>query len=588
MVNVYVPAWWLRSKVLIQRIWGWSPIEEALLLELSKNDGDFDTLSPRLNLPRQVISSAMTRLMDFGLVEAKMTGQPAFVVSPAGRAAIRDGRALPETSTDRSVIVSMVLTEIGNTICRKRDVWTVHKSQKIDRSTILLPTPENYKGPEAEDLTERLGELITLRSGEWARGLIGGTFSIRPVYISVDADSDSIYGLPDNASLSLKRAISDVAKRKKPTIPPTTLKSKEGLAQPLEIQFDPSDIIVGGEEHLECFERMVSCAKRHIFILSTFIADFESAKDKERFERVCVALENAISRGVHCFLFYGSSLDRERKHAAALKKLFERLEISSLRRGFVHPFYDSVHSHAKIFIMDDGQDNYVSCVGSCNWFQSPFASVEASVLLRDPAGNALIMKTLKDILVKSSGPDRAISDLRMTAKECERGHQGLLLAAAKQNRSSLALVRILGTQDHERIIRMAAHTANERFICGSNRLGSTVVPGVLHPAEAAANKVPDVRIGYSRIHKPLQKKHMRGHRERLRDGIDFKPLRSPQMHAKFLIWDNDDVVITSMNWASASARPNDILDEIGIHLHMPGLGNETLKKLEAILPQLKS
>lgn len=587
MVDILVPAWWLRGKLLIERTWGWSPIEEALLLELSQREGDFNILAPRLNLPRQTISSAVARLMEFGLVEAKMTDTPSFVASETGQIAIRDGRPLPLTSSERAVSISMILTEIGDTVCRRRDVRTRLRSHRISRSTVVLPPPQDYENPIASDLTDRIGELVTLHPGEWARGMVGGATSIQQVYISVQADKNNISGLPSNASSSLLKVVRDIANQRKPIIPIITTKEKNASSCKFEISFDSSDVILGGEPHLEKFEELISGARRHIFLVSTFVADAESANDPIRFERVCSALEGAVSRGVHCYLFYGSSTDNERKHAAAMKKLYDRLEGHTRRRGFVHCHYDSVNTHAKILVADNGEDGYTSMVGSCNWLQTPFSAVEASIALRDPIANSQVMRTFSRIIAKSGGPDRSIAWLNTLSKECERMQVGLLDSIKRGHKKQKAELSILGTQDHEGIIRFAAHSAKGRFLCGSHRLGSTVVPGALHPAEAAADVAPDVRIAYSRIHKPLHKKHVRKHRERLRTGVEFKPMRSPQMHAKFLIWDTDDIVITSMNWASASARPYDEFGEVGIHIRMPGLASLIVDRLEILLPMLK-
>jgi phosphatidylserine/phosphatidylglycerophosphate/cardiolipin synthase-like enzyme len=59
------------------------------------------------------------------------------------------------------------------------------------------------------------------------------------------------------------------------------------------------------------------------------------------------------------------------------------------------------------------------------------------------------------------------------------------------------------------------------------------------------------------------------------------------LHGKFLAWDDHDLVITSMNWASASADPDFAWGEIGVHIHAPGVAATALETLAEIFPDLR-
>jgi len=108
----------------------------------------------------------------------------------------------------------------------------------------------------------------------------------------------------------------------------------------------------------------------------------------------------------------------------------------------------------------------------------------------------------------------------------------------------------------------------------------------MHPAMLASKTVEDVRIAYSRVHKPLKKSDVRMKREELEGNVNFHPIRTPQMHAKFLIWDDDNIVITSMNWASMAPTAEDGVSEVGLHIHQPEIGQKLLTKLEEKIPAL--
>ena len=108
MNNIYIPAWHYRAPGIAQRTWGWSPVEEMILLSLDQSPGTINDVSQTLKIPRQVVSSTVARLMQFGLVEVRMSPQPVLSASSVGRDFIRTGRALPERTVDREIGVSVV------------------------------------------------------------------------------------------------------------------------------------------------------------------------------------------------------------------------------------------------------------------------------------------------------------------------------------------------------------------------------------------------------------------------------------------------------------------------------------------------
>ena len=139
---------------------------------------------------------------------------------------------------------------------------------------------------------------------------------------------------------------------------------------------------------------------------------------------------------------------------------------------------------------------------------------------------------------------------------------------------------ILQADDHERLLRKVAHEADQRFVCCTNRLGATMVPGLFNPAEIAGRRLDDVRVYYSRRSGPIKRRHVTAHRERLNGVVDLIAVEDPQVHAKFLLWDTDHVVVSTMNWGSQSGSPDNPLDEIGLHLEGPGLATCLLAKFE--------
>jgi hypothetical protein len=59
--------------------------------------------------------------------------------------------------------------------------------------------------------------------------------------------------------------------------------------------------------------------------------------------------------------------------------------------------------------------------------------------------------------------------------------------------------------------------------------------------------------------------------------MQIRQIVDPRMHAKFLGWDDDNVVITSHNLLSAD--PSSDFAELGIHLRASGIGRRLREKL---------
>lgn len=55
----------------------------------------------------------------------------------------------------------------------------------------------------------------------------------------------------------------------------------------------------------------------------------------------------------------------------------------------------------------------------------------------------------------------------------------------------------------------------------------------------------------------------------------------PQLHAKFLAWDSDHVVVSSLNWGSQSGLEDNPLDEIGLYLEGTQVGDVVARDLRA-------
>jgi hypothetical protein len=574
-VKVCLPAWHYRARAIVQRTWGWSPIEEMILLALDRAPGAIEDVATSLGIPMQVVGSTIARLMQFGLVEVRFSPAPQLATSAVGHDFIRLGGALPERTEDREIHISLVLEKVGHSIFRNRDVETIplYRMTHADHKVDFPPGSDETDDTMAERVTQFVGGM--LRPGEWLRGVQTINSVLERKYLAIELNDVKNGLLPEGATQDLIRALQETINT---GILPAASDPQPSRLQTIDTTISAEQLIVGGDQHLERFERIVGQAESDVFVLSTFVAP-HNEKYTERHERVRIALEQACQRGVRCHLFYGTTLDAERKNAIAMQELSVRLSSVRRARGFVLTQRDSAGSHVKCLAADDGQGGAVVLLGSSNWLSSPFSAVEVSVELTENHAAAAGLDLLRSIISPLSSASRSIEMLQFTASDLRRARSPLSPRTDVREGMPVRMT-ILQADDHERLLRKVAHEAGERFVCCTNRIGATMVPGLFNPAEIAGRRLADVRVYYSRRSGPIKRRHVTAHRERLNGVVDLIAVEDPQVHAKFLLWDTDHVVVSTMNWGSQSGSADDPLDEIGLYLEGPGLATSLLAKFE--------
>ena len=158
-------------------------------------------------------------------------------------------------------------------------------------------------------MAQRVNRFMTgtLRPGEWLRGVQAISSVIEQKYLILDLDHVKNGIFPPGASDVLVRALQSTITTGEL---PQASSSPQSRVEPVKIAFETDQLIVGSEQHLESFERIVGAAKSDVFVLSTFVASQSDERGKEKRERIWKALECAVDRGARCHLFYGTALDK--------------------------------------------------------------------------------------------------------------------------------------------------------------------------------------------------------------------------------------------------------------------------------------
>ena len=310
-----------------------------------------------------------------------------------------------------------------------------------------------------------------------------------------------------------------------------------------------------------------------MIIHSTFL-------DADRFAVLVDLIRSACSRGVSFDLLWGAEKDEEteRRNAADAARIAALVRSARDLAGRFVTHVRTTGSHAKLILLDTPHDGWIAGVGSCNWLSSPFQSVELTVILRDQHAVADVMLALQQMVGRRGLADRIANELGLTARDLRR----------QPPNAGDATVRVVVGPTHERLIRTASGQARDRLVIGSHRLGSTARPGALMPGEVAAGR-PGVKavVLYTQTTGPIKNRHGRALREEAQvNGVVLAKTRKLPLHGKFIAWDQDDVVVTSLNWASASSDPDFPWGDIGVHVQGAGIASRVLARLDALFPEL--
>jgi predicted transcriptional regulator len=496
VTRLLIPAWHYTTAVTVERVWGWSPIEEAILLALLKKPGSSVDVARDLNLPVQVAKAAVMRLMQHGLLELRLVPVPALAVTEPGKAFVYTGMPLPERSEMRRIGISAVYEPFTRSLLPYKDV-SFHRHPQKEEGDVLLEisldweerfintTVETYARRFAEGRL-RIGETVSATDAETSRAAPG---------MMVFATSDIRDGsFPPEATEAFRHVLRDAIKGRLPRMRPKGSQGRIAAeSATIETTFSPDQIVAGGKGHLDRFVDLVDAARSDVVVLSTFVAAQDDPMGQSNKERVWQALERAVARGVTCHLFHGAPPEDEAKHAKALESLRVRLLKYADRQACVSVHFGTRDTHAKFLVADDGRGGAAVVIGSCNWLQAPYYSFELSLELRDSAAAACGLSLLADTLAAQPGATRTVNVLKGLAGHIGRRRSSSFALGACKAHEVGATLRVLGAHQHLYVLRTATREAKARIVCGSNRLGAPMEPAVFDPLREADDRIPDRR-----------------------------------------------------------------------------------------------
>jgi len=580
---IAIPVYHLACRVGIDKGRTWSVVDELLLCAIAQSPRTIDELALAARLPRSMVVASLSRMMRFRLVEISlMAGRAAFAPSRIGGAFV--GRTLPHFPKRVARRVAFVVERATGALFRRRDVRLVHTST-LDRERQLGVDVRlvGVEGGEPEmDPETNFRRLATLSVRAYDEQLVtidDRTASRRDdEVLAVDVVDGVVTGLPRDAEPRFRALVQRLAHEPRKGdvqvryVGPVANVECRGTVVTCDVR--PEHVIVGGEAHMTAFLQSVTRAEHQVIVHSTFLAF-------DKFEAFRDALRAACARGVRIDVLWGAEGDEETvsRNTAAASQIMAAVRGDPDLAGRLRVHMRSTGSHAKMILSDAADDSWTAIVGSCNWLLSPFRSVELSAVLRDPHAVAQAARALSRLVARRAAAfDELGSELGLLARALEQW------PAASAPTGSVA---ILEGEAHERVAREASGRAKQRLVFGSHRLGATARPGALLQCAAAASRAGvEATLLYTRASGPMKSSDASALEDEMTAlGVRLVRTSPPRLHGKFLAWDDDDVVVTSFNWASATVDACFAQAELGVHIRGPGVAADVLRRVEEALPE---
>jgi phosphatidylserine/phosphatidylglycerophosphate/cardiolipin synthase-like enzyme len=576
-VRIAVPVKLARLRVWVDKGRHWSGVDRLILWALAVEPSTASELAKVARIPARLITEIILRMMRFGWVELAAAPKGAsFRATEAGREVVETFETLPPVTRRVPRRVSFTIEPFAWCAYGMRDlkpyrpteIETIEREHDVRRIVI----DGGWGRFSSLDLYNAADQVLAddeeLSSIDYAASDTLDQFALFTVM------GNSIKGLPQDPAEPLVAAIRRAARDAKPGAAmtmqplrrPTTQQSGVGVIAAALVQ--PDDIVLSGSDHRDRLIEILRQARSRLIMHSTFLREDAFAELQEEFKR-------AAKRGVVIDIFWGADRD-ERDRTANLEAAIainHRIGADPDLRGRARVHLYTTRSHAKLLVADatgraDGE--FVAVVGSCNWLYSGFNRVESSIILRHPHAVASVAQEFAELVFDIATSSMVAADLTTLVRTLR----------ARTTSGGEAKLRIVRGDEHAGLMRLARETANKSIMAGGDRLGLAAEARTIIPLMAAAKRSVKGIICYSKPSGPVTRQDATDLEALARSaGVQLVQILDRELHGKFLLWDDDHLVITSLNWSSADTRSDAPQGEIGLYINSPSIASNFRQRL---------
>ncbi len=565
MKYLYVPLYRMAISYLYNFGRRWSLIEHMLLIECTMAKRTATELAVIANVPHRLAIEALINLLRANWIEVRSDNDKIyFAATPAGHQHAND-KTLPER-LQKDIRWDSVCTErLTGHWMRADDLDLVYERDLPSDAVKLPPLLHTFQPNDAA-----LRDLFRLNLNESLEPTAPQFRTPSMPYARVGVAFGEVQtGLPPNTPLGLRsflvNASAEIADDSADSYP-----AKSHMVQ--KAAFDDlseEDIIVGGAAHLALLKDALQLAKSTIVIHSCFLS-------ADTLRRLLPDLERAARRKVKVELLWGLHVDPEiggppRRFSDAADVLAGLPEGA---RGRVRLSPHSSGSHAKALIYDDRETGqWTTVVGSCNFLSSDFDWLEVSLRTRSIVFTTSVLSRLLSNQLPAAG------NWSGTARRLNAIWSELKLRARTQTEVGRYSISLVTDYDHYACVTLARDHARKEIGIACDLYGLSAETSVLVPMETAASRGIAVRLEYTRASKFLLEEGNEPTPDAIaKRGIEIA--RVVKVHAKYLGWDEDNLVISSFNWMATSVDAGRSHGaEIGALIRGPGIRSMLMAKL---------
>jgi hypothetical protein len=547
----------------------WSILEQMLLLELAQSRRSVAELVALCDMPDRLVIEALINLLRATWIEVRSTESGViFAATAAGKHRVAE-EELPSELKRAVKWASLCSDRLTGSWLRADDLDLVYERD--------LPSDALRIEPRLTTIDVNSGGLRSLLHLSADENLEPETPNYktpsRP-YARVEIAFDRVQsGLPSYASVGLIEAVL--------TASATFLEQTTEAFKPQAMSFstdkaddiDEDDLIVGGAAHLELVKHCLENAKTNLIMHSCFVGP-------RAIRLLLPDFEKAAKRKVRIELLWGLNWDPDkptkRFPIAEADKVLGELPAGLRSRIQLSPI--SSRSHAKAILYDQKSDGkWVTVIGSCNFLSSEFDWMEVSVRCRSQR----LAEQVLSWLIGAQLP--AVGSWSPTAKRLNRLWSEIRHESRKVHETGSHKITLLVDSDHYTCVTRARDLSSKSITVACDLFGLSAETSVLVPMETAAKKGCAVNLIYSRPSETLIEEGRPPDADGLRKrGISISQI--PEFHAKFLVWDEDCLAVTSFNWMSTvveGARSGGA--ELGLLIEGPKLREMVSKKLSTLI-----
>lgn len=563
----------------------WSIIDYLFIKELFNNDLTLDELSNIANLNKQIVLQIVLPMHDIGWIVIKSENNLfSFSLSETGRKTYINSRAtheLPSIITTYDSVREICLDNLGNyynffkkdvllhPYIRYQEIKNQYNSEIVELPILNDVYPDYEKiGVVAKTPNEEIDNISDIHSYKFQEK----KFLIIDMMVTGKVKSilinDKLKDILEPNLIAEIENLNPKHNEKKLQDIQNNYYREPVSAFTLATTKDDVEFIFGGRNTETKFIDLIKKSKDYLIIHSTFIGNWCIKKDNEGYTEPFCQIKEALKRNTLVYILWGKSNHEEDVDSVEedimVQKLLHQFNEDCLNEGIENLVnynnFMRTNSHAKFIVTNTMNQGPCVMLGSCNFLYSKFDRFEASIAIYNHNFTQKFLEIVANIVSgDSSYNTSAREEIRNLITYPQEETKDL------REKEKLTVSLVLKNQ-HYRYVDMAKEQATKRIIVTSDLINSI-----------AKRSIYDA-LKHSTVKKTLIYSNRSSHinYDEIKDKIiELENLEYPirlrtsqnKNHSKVLAWDNNNILVTSLNWLSSNAfHGNDDYHEMGIHV----------------------